>query len=125
MARPLQIQIVERARALIEEKDRWCRGHIALDANGVSVFPTHPSAVKRCALGALIAAAYELTHDHDVADKLAYDAVRPHYGTPVIIHINDMSGHTAVLELFDNVIAMRRRPEASPVGTYASSFGCD
>ena len=60
------------ARALIEDKDHWCRNHIALDANGVSVLPMCISAVKRCALGALIVAAYDLTHDHDAADHLAY-----------------------------------------------------
>jgi hypothetical protein len=65
--------------------------------------------VKRCALGALIAAAYELTHDHDAADKLAYDALRPHCGTPTLIHINDMEGHAAVLAVFDQVIAMKAK----------------
>ena len=109
MARPLQIQIVEMARALIEDRDHWCRNHIALDAHGVSVFPTNPVAVKRCALGALIAAAYELTHDHDAADKLAYDALRPHCSSSTLIHINDMRGHAAALALFDGVIAMRAR----------------
>jgi hypothetical protein len=54
--------------------------YVALDATGVTVFPTSTSAVKRCALGALIAAAYELTHDHDAADLLAYEALRPHCG---------------------------------------------
>jgi hypothetical protein len=107
MARPLQLQIVERARALIEDKEHWCRNHIALDANGVSVFPTSPSAVKRCALGALIAASYELTGNHDAADRLAYDALRPHYGSSTLIHTNDMRGHAAVLALFDKVIAMK------------------
>jgi hypothetical protein len=109
MTKSLQIQIVERARALIEDKNRWCRNHVALDANGVSVFPTCLSAVKRCALGALIAAAYELTHDHDVADHLAYEALRPHCGTSTLIHINDTRGHAEVLALFDEVIAMRAR----------------
>jgi hypothetical protein len=110
MARPLQIQIVEMARALIEDEHHWCRNHVALDTNGVSVFPTNSTAVKRCALGALIAAAYELTHDHDAADKLAYDALRPHCGTSTLIHINDLNGHAEVLALFDKVIAMRARP---------------
>jgi phage terminase large subunit GpA-like protein len=109
MARPLQLQIVERARALIEDKEHWCRNHIALDANGVSVFPTSLSAVKRCGLGALIAAAYELTRDHDAADRLAYDALRPHCGSSTVIHINDMRGHTAVLDLFDGAIALKAR----------------
>jgi hypothetical protein len=107
MARPLQLQIVEKARALIEDKERWCRNHIALDANGVSVFPTSSSAVKRCGLGALIAASYELTGNHDAADRLAYDALRPHCGSSTLIHTNDMRGHAAVLALFDKVIAMK------------------
>jgi phage terminase large subunit GpA-like protein len=107
MSRPLQMQIVEMARAMIEDKHHWCRNHIALAANGVSVYPTNPIAMKRCALGALISAAYELTHDHDAADRLAYDALRPHCGTSTLIYINDMSGHEAVLELFDKVIAMK------------------
>jgi hypothetical protein len=107
MARPLKIQIIESARSLIEDKDRWCRNHIALDASGVSVFPSNQGAVKRCALGALIAAAYELTHDHDVADHLAYEALRPQCATSTLIFINDTTGHAAVLELFDKVIAMK------------------
>jgi hypothetical protein len=107
MARPLKLQIVERARALIEDKEHWCRNHIALDANGVSVFPTSLSAVKRCGLGALIAAAHELTRDHDAADRLAYDAPRPHCGSSTLIHVNDMRGHTAVLALLDEVMAMK------------------
>ena len=107
MARPLQLEIVERARVLIEDKEHWCRNHIASDANGASVFPTCVNAVRRCGLGALIAAAYELTGDHDAADRLAYDALRPHCGSSTLIHTNDMRGHTAVLELFDKVIVMK------------------
>jgi hypothetical protein len=118
MARPLQIQIVERARALIEDKHHWCRNHVALDATGVSVFPTNPIAIKRCALGALIAAAYELTHDYDTADHLAYEALRPQCGTSTLIYTNDTSGHAAVLELFDKVIVMKAAKSAmSALGT--------
>ena len=36
MARPLQIQIVERARALIADEQHWCRGELARDVNGLS-----------------------------------------------------------------------------------------
>ena len=39
MAKPLQFQIVERARALIADEQRWCRGHLAQTASGLSVFP--------------------------------------------------------------------------------------
>src|SRR6476646_3841942 len=105
MARPLQIQIVERARALIADKQHWCCGQLARDVNGEGVFvPTSASAVKRCALGAVIAAAHELTHNLDSANDLAFKALRPRYGTATLVRVNDMRGHAAVLALFDTVI---------------------
>jgi hypothetical protein len=105
MAKPLQFQIVERARALIADEQHWCRGHLAQGASGLSIFPTSTRAVKRCALGAVIAAAYQLTHDFDAAYELAHNAMRPQYGTATLVHVNDMRGHAAVLALFDEVIA--------------------
>jgi hypothetical protein len=105
MARPLQFQIVERARALIADEQHWCRGELARDINGEGVSPTAASAVKRCGLGAVIAAAYELTHDVDAAQDLALQALWPGYGTGTLVHVNDMRGHAAVLALFDEVIA--------------------
>jgi len=108
MAKPLQIQIVERARSLIVDERHWCRGQLAEDASGVSVFPTASSAVKRCGLGAVITAAYQLTHDYDIANELAHNALRPQYGITTLVHVNDQRGHSAVLALFDEVIAVRR-----------------
>jgi hypothetical protein len=105
MARPLQIQIVERARALIADQEHWCRGHLALDACGVSILPSADIAVRRGALGALITAAYELTRDRDAAHDLAHRALHPHCGMATLIHINDMRGHADVLEVFDYVIS--------------------
>ena len=95
MAKPLQFQIVEKARALIADEQHWCRGVLAQDASGASVSATSASAVKRCGLGAVIAAAHQLTHE----------ALRPRYGVATLVHVNDMRGHGAVLALFDEVIA--------------------
>ena len=67
--------------------------------------PTSANAVKRCGLGAAIAAAYELTHDFDAAHDLGHCALRPRYGPAALIHVNDAGGHAAVLALFDEVIA--------------------
>ena len=105
MARTIQIQIVERARALIADERHWCRGHLAQSASGLSVSPISASAVKRCALGAVITAAYQLTRNFNVAYDLAHKVLRPHYGTATLVHVNDMRGHAAVLALFDEVIA--------------------
>jgi hypothetical protein len=106
MSRPLKPQIVEQARSFIADEQHWCRGHLAEDASGASVFPTSASAVKRCGLGAVIAAAYQLTRDYDAANELAHNALQPHYGISTLVHVNDVRGHAAVLALFDEVIAM-------------------
>ena len=103
MSRPLKIHILERARALIADEQHWCRRHLGQDGNGISVSPTSASAVKWCGLGAVIAAAYQLTHDLDEAYKLGH--LRPRYGPATVIHVNDVRGHAAVLALFDEVIA--------------------
>jgi hypothetical protein len=105
MSRPLKVQIVERARALIADEQHWCRCELARDARGAGVCPTSVTAVKRCGLGALIAAAYEITGDHLTAHDFAIRAVQPLYGTATLVRVNDMRGHAAVLALFDEVIA--------------------
>jgi hypothetical protein len=37
MSRPLKVQIVESARALIADEEHWCRGELARDARGMGV----------------------------------------------------------------------------------------
>ena len=63
------------------------------------------SAMKRCALGALLMAAYEITQDHRAAYDLAIRAMQPLHGTATLVKVNDVRGHAAVLALFDEVIA--------------------
>ena len=105
MSKSLKIQIVELARTLIADEQHWCCRHLAEDGNGVSVSPISSSAVKRCGLGAVIAAAYQLTHDFDTAHKLGHEALAPIGGPIPVMHINDTRGHSAALALFDRVIA--------------------
>jgi len=105
LSKPLKIQIVELARALIADEQHWCLHHLALNKNGIVVGPMSPRAVRWCALGAAIAAAYQLTHDFDTAHKLGHEALAP-IGDPIpVMHINDTRGHSAALALFDEVIA--------------------
>jgi hypothetical protein len=96
LSKPLKIQIVETARTLIADEQ---------DVNGVSVSPTSANAVKHCGLGAVIAAAYQLTHNFDAAHQLGHEALGPRYRAVTLIHVNDSRGHAAVLALFDEVIA--------------------
>jgi hypothetical protein len=105
MARPLKLQIVEQARALIADESHWCRGNLARDASGMGVCPMSDGAVKRCGLGALIMAAYQITTDRREAIGLAIKAMRPLHSSATLVNVNDVRGHAAVLALFDEVIA--------------------
>ena len=104
MARSLQVQIVERARALVADERHWCRGQLADNARGQVVLPISANAVRRCGLGAVIAAAFQLTQDYDAAYVLAQNALRPYCGLSTLVHVNDERGHAAVIALFDEVI---------------------
>jgi hypothetical protein len=56
-------------------------------------------------MGAVIAAAYQLTHDLDAAHNLGRQVLAP-IGHPArLMQINDTKGHSAVLALFDQLIA--------------------
>ena len=101
MSKPLKVQIVEKARALIEDDRHWCHGELARDTNGVSVCPTNSRAVRRCGLGALIAAAYQITNDHRRAHDFGISAVRPLCGSATLVNVNDVRGHAAVLALLE------------------------
>jgi hypothetical protein len=105
MSKPLKVQILEKARTLIEDERHWCRGELARDGNGVSVCPTDSRAVRRCGLGAMIAAAYQITNDYGRAHDLAIGASRPLCGSSTLVNVNDVRGHAATLALLDEVIA--------------------
>jgi hypothetical protein len=87
MSRPLKVQIVERARQLIADEHHWCCRHFGEDANGFPVSPTSTSATKRCALGAVIEAAYQLTPNLDVG---------PRYGSATLIHVHASRGNSGL-----------------------------
>ena len=105
MSRSLKFQIVEQARALIAEESHWCRGELARAVNGMGICPMSDTAVKRCGLGALIMAAYQITNDRREAHDLAIKAMRPLHGSATLVNVNDVRGHAAVLALYDEVIA--------------------
>jgi len=77
--------------------------------DALSVCPTDRRAVRRCALGALIAAAYEITNDFNRAHDIAIRAVRPLYGSATLVNVNDVRGHATVLALLDEVVAAMKR----------------
>ena len=105
MSKPLKVQIVELARTLIADEEHWCRNELARDVRGMDVCPLSDSAVKRCGLGALVAAAYDITGGQPGAYDLAIRALKPLYNTATLVKANEVGGHAAVLALFDEIIA--------------------
>src|SRR6478672_8357649 len=105
MSKLLKLQVIEKARALIDDERHWCRGELARDINALSICPKDSRAERRCALGALIASAYGITDDLSRAHDLAISAVRPLYGSATLVNVNDVRGHAAVLALLDKVLA--------------------
>lgn len=110
MSKPIHVQIIEEARALIADKEKWCRRQMALDIDGVPVCANDANARKMCAYGALIAAAHRWTEDSGRAFALTSTAATRFGGSEALIRINDARGHAAVLALFDEAI---RRPTIS------------
>jgi hypothetical protein len=105
MSKPITRPIIERARTLIEDENHWCRAALARDERGRQVDPTDMTAHQRCALGALVAAAFELVGDIKRAHDLANSVAREIRCTSSLINTNDTEGHAAVLALFDKALA--------------------
>jgi hypothetical protein len=115
MAKPIHKQVLERARDLVAGRRTWTRFTLALSANNRTCKPTDAHAVRFCAYGALVRAAYELTSDTNRAEELAGRAAVWLTGRPTsdeayeaIFCINDgppTSSRKAILRMFDDGLA--------------------
>lgn len=104
------LDVLRKARALIEDEGHWCRGTSAQDKAGRLVDVLSPSAARWCALGALDRAArMPGTAGHRRALLALTNAVGALFptmgGFTGINSVNDTLGHAAALELYDAAIA--------------------
>jgi hypothetical protein len=105
MARPVERQIVERARALIAAPLTWTQGEFARDGLGSPVSWRSPEAAQFCIWGALNRAAREMTGDEVLRVRLVDRAARSLRGTtPSISRLNDSATHADVLALIDRYL---------------------
>ena len=79
MSKPIHIEIIEKARSLIQDEKQWCRSEMAFDRYGTPVCATNDAAIKWRAYGALEAAAHKMVGDSGRAIDLAVIAVK-HFG---------------------------------------------
>jgi hypothetical protein len=120
MSKPLQHQIIARARQIITDPAHWTQCELAQFKNNRSAKPWHQRAQRFCAVGALMRAASELSPDRFTAEDLANDALIAVLSFAEIpasetLHsINDAhDGHVNVLKLFDAFLAGRSLKNAA------------
>ena len=98
------VEILKRARALIETPDKWVRGAFARDADGFPVKHLSDAACKFCARGAFLRAANASVLDNHPAEIFldrAHSGKRRSY-----VSLNDAeeTTHADILALFDRAI---------------------
>jgi hypothetical protein len=104
-----RVDILKKAKALIEPSGKWCRGAYARDRHGCSV-PSHSGiAVKWCALGALGAVAGDYPKMVCVESLLVLVADKL-YGLS-LTETNDKRGKAAVLRCYDAAIRRAARED--------------
>ena len=99
--------VLQIARVRLEDEDSWCTNNPALDKNNKFVSPVSNKAVKFCNIGIirniLASERYNITFtDVYNALELATISLYKDIKSPVVC--NDIFGHKAVLELYDEAI---------------------
>ena len=114
MSKPLVHQVAERARGLIADPRSWTQFAIARTGNHRHCEPTDAKAVRFCAYGAILRAAYDVAGSEAPALRLAYQTAMllmgqdsPYAAFEELIAVNDgqrSGARNAVLELFDKAL---------------------
>lgn len=114
MSRPLVHQVAERARGLIADPRSWTQFAIARTGNHRHCEPTDAKAVRFCAYGAILRAAYDVAGSEAPALRLADQTAMllmgqdsPFAAFEELIAINDgqrSGARNAVLDLFDKAL---------------------
>ncbi len=72
---PTVVEIIRGALPLVENPKTWTTHETARDRRVFVLSPTSATAVRFCGIGALEKAAFDLTHDRAVAERLTIIAV--------------------------------------------------
>jgi hypothetical protein len=120
MAKPLIDTVLLNARTIVADRRLRLRGEEAVTADGRECDACDDDAVRFCAVGALIRAAYMMSGDREQAHRLGWrvagliaDAAKlrlvdeDEFGWSLAL-LSDRRGQAAVLQAFDALIAQRR-----------------
>jgi hypothetical protein len=108
MSRPLDVQVIERAREIISIPQRWCQLFEALRSDGEDTNPCKKDAARFCAMGALARAAWEIRgcSPEQAGSEAGRIAQTIYSGAGGLPAVNDdpCRGRQAVLGLFDHAL---------------------
>lgn len=118
------VQVLERAKALIEDPDKFCRGSFAQDAEGLYVQPQSDEACRWCSKGAIMREAILAgEHVYWKIECLLDDAAVELYGKELMrlapinypslvdvnaVGVNDVIGQEASLKVFERAIELAK-----------------
>lgn len=99
------LEVLQSARELISDPDKWVQGHIAVDRNGEYTNAASPYACRFCALGSLFRCT--VGQPSDVYDDAVAVLASATPGSAIATY-NDSRTHAEVLAVFDHAIAIER-----------------
>jgi hypothetical protein len=109
MSQPLIHKIIEDAREIISDSKRWTRNAYARDKNGRPVCPTDPKAVRFCAWGAVLRAAYDLAPQDYMELAHATSDVVGHLDSWPLGRLNDCkNGRRKMIAVFSKALERLR-----------------
>lgn len=99
--------VLERARGLLGEHERWAQGVFARDVNGVPVKPRDPGACCWCLLGAIAACSNELGISPPALLRYLEETMHFTYKDQfaTLGEMNDYVSHELILAFLDGAIA--------------------
>jgi hypothetical protein len=104
MTDTIQKQVLDKARALIEEPMTWTKHLLATTETGRPVMWHDEEACRWSLLGAIYRATYDLIGDKQRAARIAAEVIAARF-PPRLAWINDNEGHGAILKLIDEALA--------------------
>ena len=108
----LQNEVVKRARELLLDQQKFSKVFHATTARGFPCSVFSPKAVRFCAYGALVRAAFERTADRTTSQAIATQIMKEITGrkseffaySDLAMKINDDAGHRTVIDFFEKAL---------------------
>lgn len=111
------LEVLVNVRRLLSDESRWCRGHLAQTAEGLTIHPKNRNAARWCLEGAVRKVLLfdwgldnPIPPEYVAVSALLKYAAYEWYATQYV-SVNDVYGYDAVIDLLDRLIAEQAKAE--------------